>query len=425
MTMQYAAREFGRKDTSRADDHSELAAVMAALTKRDAEIQAFATKATAEIKDTGKIAAETKAALEKIAGEGSALQERMLAVEQKLARRGPAGPAVKSLGAQFVESDDFKALASKGRGIARMNVKTVGTITSDPNGLEDSPAVSGGAGAAIVPHRLPGILTPATRAFTIRDLILPGRTSSNSIEYVKEVGFNNSAAPVAEGAERAQSDLTLDLVTTPVRTVGHWFAASRQVLSDVPALMSYIDGRATYGLKLVEETQLLKGNGSGQNLHGLVPQAATFKQSVYSGSSDSFIDTIRRSILQCRVAEYAPSFVVLNPIDWCSIEMVRDSTGRYIMVPVPTNGADMRLWRLAVVETNAMTSGEFLVGATMGAQVFDREDAAIEVSTEHSDFFVKGLCAIKADERLALAVYRPESFVHGYFDLDASPSLND
>src|SRR5690606_4239740 len=108
--------------------------------------------------------------------------------------------------------------------------------------------------------RLPGIIRPGEREFTIRDLLLPGTTSSNSIEYVKEVGFTNAAAPVAETTDKAQSDITFDLETAPVRTIAHWFAASKQVLSDVPALMSYIDGRARYGLKMEEEGQLLAGN---------------------------------------------------------------------------------------------------------------------------------------------------------------------
>jgi HK97 family phage major capsid protein len=416
MTMHTAPGRYRVKDTSRADDHIELKSVLDALEKRDAEIKTFAEKASAEIKSTGQMATETKAALEKLSAGGAELSDRLMAVEQKLARRSVGGMATKSVGERFVESDGFKSLIEGKSSKAQLSVKaTITSATTD---------AAGSVGDAIVADRQPGIVADPNRQFTIRNLLLPGRTASNAIEYVEEVGFTNSAATVAEGAARAQSDLQFELKTSNVRAIGHWFAASREVLADVPQLMSYINGRALYGLKYAEETQLLKGNGTGTNLKGILQVASAYKESIYTKSGDTVIDTIRRAILQCRVAEYAPTFVVLNPIDWCDIEMTKDSQDRYLLVPIPTTGADMRIWRLAVVETNAMTSGEFLVGATMGGQVFDREDAMVEVSTEHAEFFTTGLVAIKAEERLGLVISRPESFVHGQFSLGDSPTVN-
>ncbi|MER9493441.1 phage major capsid protein [Mesorhizobium sp. M0320] len=416
--MTIHSREFRRKAAGdRLDDQNEFKSVMDALKARDTEIQTFATKASEEIKTHGKVLDETKASLTKLSTDGASLQDRLLQVEQKLSRRSFDTPEVKSLGAQFTESDDFKALQSKGRGTARFNIKanTLTSLTTD---------AAGSVGDAIVPQRLPGILQPAQRELTIRDLLLPGRTSSNSIEYVKETGYTNSAAMVAETGPRAQSDLKFDLVTTNVRTIGHFMAASKNILADIPMLQSYIDTRMRYGLKAEEEDQILAGDGTGQNLNGLITQASLFSQTTYStAGTDTKIDTIRRACLQVRIAEYKPTFVVLNPIDWADIELSKDSTGRYLWVNVQVGGT-MQIWRLAVVETTAITDGEFLVGASMGGQVFDREDAAVSVSTEHEDYFTNGKVAILAEERLALVVSRPESFVRGYFELGSSPILN-
>ena len=72
------------------------------------------------------------------------------------------------------------------------------------------------------------------------------------------------------------------------------------------------------------------------------------------------------------------------------------------------------MWKLPVVDTNSIPAGKFMVGAMdMGAQLFDREEAAVEVSTEDGDNFRTNMVTIRAEERLALAVYRPESFVYG------------
>lgn len=404
------------KAADRVGDHMEMKEVMEALKKRDAEITTFAQKASEEIKNLGAMSTETKSALEKLSTSGTELQERLLNVEQKLARRQIGTPEAKSLGKQFTESDQFKGLVNGNTEKARFEVKaTITSATTD---------TAGSAGDLIVPDHRPDILQPAQRELTIRDLLMPGTTASNAIEFVQETGFNNGAAPVAEGGTKPQSDLKFELLTTPVRTIAHWFAASKQVLSDVPLLMSYINTRAIYGLKLVEEGQILTGDGTGQNLLGVIPQAADFSQSTLSvTATDTKIDTLRRASLQVRLAEYRPTFAVLNPIDWADMELTKDSEGRYIWINVQQGGT-MVMWRLNVIETTAVDPGEFLVGATMGAQVFDREMAAIEVATQHANFFTENLVAIRAEERLALAVNRPECFVHGYFDLGASPTLN-
>ena len=403
-------RELQRKNSGeRADNQIELKALNDSLAKRDTEIKSWCEKATEEIKSLGQSSTETVQALQKLSEGGTETQARLLEVEQKLARR--AGNAddeqIKSIGASFTDCEDFQSLVKKGRGIARMALKAVTSITSLTTG-------TGGVGVGIVPDRLQGIIGSPERPMTIRNLIMPGRTASNSIEYVRESGFQNMAAMVAEGAAKPQSDLSFDLVTTTVKTLAHWIKASKQILADIPMLQSYIDGRLRYGLMYVEEQQILAGDGTGQNLLGLIPQATAFNEALRV-AGDTPIDLLRRSILQTRIAEYRASAIVLNPIDWAGIELQKDNTGQYLWVNIATGG-EPKMWRLPVVDTNAMPAGKFMVGAfDMAAQVFDREDANVEVSTEDGDNFTKNMVTIRAEERLGLAVFRPQSFVYGSF----------
>lgn len=402
-------RQMQRKEHS--DDKVQLKAVTDLLDQRDQEIKAFAEKANKEIKEHGTILADTKTVLDGLVKDGLGLQDRLQDIEQKLARRFAANDPTdsKSVGEELSDSEDFKALQTRGRGIARIGRKAVTNITSATTG-------TGGVGVGIQPTRVPGIVADPERQFVIRDLIMPGRTGSNAVEFVQESGFQNMAAIQAtEGAAKAQSDISFALKTTNVVTIAHWFRASKQVLSDIPLLQSYINGRAIYGLKYKEEEQILAGNGVGGNMLGLIPQASAFKNALRK-AGDTKIDTLRRAILQVRIAEYRASAIALNPVDWADIELTKDSTGSYIWVNVQEGGAQ-RLWKLPVVDSNAVPEGEFLVGAmNIAAQIFDREEAAVEVSTEDGDNFRTNMVTIRAEERLAMAVYREESFVHGEFD---------
>ena len=242
---------------------------------------------------------------------------------------------------------------------------------------------------------------------------MPGTTDSNAVSYVREKGFTNNAGPQAsEGAKKAQSTLQFEEMTTSVKTVAHYVKASRQVLDDASMLQSYINGRLTYGLKLKEEQQLLNGDGTGGGIQGIMNVAQAFADPA-SMKNYTIIDQLRLALLQVVIAEYPSNGFVLNPIDWAKIELEKDTTGRHI-IGNPQNLAQPTLWGVPVVQTKAITAGDFLTGSfDLGAQIFDRQQSGIAVSTENEDDFVKNLVTILCEERLALAIYRPEAFVKG------------
>lgn len=395
------------------DDPNDIKTLLSAeLEKRDNALTALITKANDEAAKAGKVSADTLVAINATVKANADLVTRLEGLEVELAdikTRKAGGPeARKSVGTQMVESEEFTELVKRGRGTAMLRLKAVNTINSVTG------ATTGDAGSAVYSDRLPGILTPAIHQLRIRDLLLPGRTSSNSIEYIRESGYQNMAASILEGALKPQSDLTFARAVASVTTLGHWVRATMQILADAPALQSYIDMRMMYGLKLVEDAQLLAGDGTGENLLGLIPQATAFNTAL-TKTGDTKIDTIRKAILQVRIALYQASAIVMSPNDWADIELQKDNYGRYIWVNVTLGGAP-QLWRLPVVDSDAMPDGTFLVGAfNIAAQIFDREDANVQVSTEDQDNFVKNLVTIRCEERLALIVFRPEAFVYGAF----------
>jgi HK97 family phage major capsid protein len=407
------AREFGRKGAGDGEAEREFEAAVKDLTKATDEVKRFAEKTESEMKSLGDATAETKKSADDALIKMNEVGDRITELEQKMARRGNTEQgAAKSIGQMIVESDDVKSfLAGSRKGGVAVAVKAIiSALTTDADGS---------AGDLIVADRQPGIVTPPQRRMTIRSLLTPGRTSSNSIEYVKETGFTNSAATISEtaGGTKAQSEIKFDEVLSPVTTIAHFVLATKQILDDVPMLQSYIDGRLRYGLAIREEEQLLLGGGTGTDLNGIYTQATAYSAPLVPTAAGDLtkIDVIRLAMLQAVLAEFPASGIVMSPIDWADIELTKTDDGAYLFAN-PQGGSDPRLWRLPVVETPAMTVDKFLVGAfQLGAQIFDREDANVMISTEDSDNFRKNLVTIRAEERLGLAVYRPEAFIKGDF----------
>ena len=335
------------------------------------------------------------------------MSARLSELEQKNARSGGNEPdAVKTLGSALSSDEGIKTvLESTSSGYtARVNMKaTITSLTTD---------AAGSAGALVSPDRRGGILAMPERRLSIRDLLTQGRTSSNTVSYVRETGFTNATASKAEGEAFDYSDLKFDEVHTTVRTIGHLMKASKNILADAPQLESFVNNRLVYGLKEVEDRQLLNGDGSGNNLHGILPQASAFADPA-SLAKYTIIDQLRLAMLQATLAQYPATGIVLNPIYWAKLELEKDTTGR-MLIGNPQNGATPMLWRLPIVETTALAAGTFLVGAfKMGAQLFDREEVGVDVAFENKDDFEKNLVTFKCYERLALAVYRPEAFIKG------------
>ena len=170
-------------------------------------------------------------------------------------------------------------------------------------------------------------------------------------------GFTNAAKVVAEGTAKPYSDIEFATKITPVTTIAHMFKASKQILDDFAQLQSTVDAEMRYGLKYVEEQEILFGDGTGVHLHGIVPQASAFVE------SQNGIDDLRLAMLQAQLARFPASGHVLHFIDWAKIELTKDSLGRYILAN-PASLTGPTLWGLPVVATEAAAfQGKFLTGA--------------------------------------------------------------
>lgn len=392
---------------------NDIETINASLKQVGDQIKSQAEQAQKDVKAHAQLSQETRAKVDELLTKQGELQANLQAAEQKLAKIENGGiglAAPQSLGQQFTDNEEFKAWAQ--RPGARFSMGINAAIDSGTNS----------AGDLIVPDRVPGIVAAPMRRLTIRDLIQWGRTTSNSIEFVRELLFTNNAAPVSENPTglKPESNITFEADSVPVVTIAHWIHASKQVLADVPMLQSYIDGRLRAGLKLKEEDQLLNGSGVGLNLDGIFTQATAYVQP--SGASvvnETQIDRLRLAMLQVELSEYSPDGIVLNPVDWTNIELLKTSSEHAYMFSNPRTTNAPGLWGRNVVTTTAMQQADFLVGVFGGGlavQGWDRQDITLSIATQDDRDFVKNMVKLLVEECLGLTVYRPAAFVKGDFD---------
>jgi HK97 family phage major capsid protein len=396
-------------------------AIKDALTAHGAEVKTLITKFEDDIKRFGSVQDGTKEAIAKLNIDGTqvfakvktleeqkaVLEARLLDLEQKWLTRGPGGAAArpKSVGEQFCESEEWKEFATKGR---------TAKLTSKPFAVKNITSITSSAGGGVIPEYLPTPVIPPFQPLTVRDLLDTGTTESNLIEWVRELVFTNNADVVSEGVLKAQSNITYERLNVPVTTIAHYFRASKQILADFKQLATLINNRATFGLKQAEETQILFGDGTGENLQGIVPQATGY---AFAGptTNDTQIDVIRHAMLQVQLAFYPTTGIVMSPTDWHNLTLTKDTLHRYLYAN-PGSTTPAMLWGVPVVECFNFQPGDFMVGAfKLAATLFDREQAQILVSTEDQDNVIRNLVTILCEERLALAVTRPAAFIYGAF----------
>jgi HK97 family phage major capsid protein len=342
----------------------------------------------------------------------------------------------KSIGDMFVNSPEFKSLQGGKNGANMVTPwQTQASLTS--YGVKDvySALPSGNPGAFGTIQRDP-IVTPPTRTKRVRDLFPTRTTTAAVIEYFRQLGFTsagggtNNASSVAERngsafAAKPQSGMVFVGEQAPVRTLAHWEAAHRNVLADEPQLRSIIDNELMYGLRLLEDDQILNGDGTGENLQGVLTttgiQEYAWSDGAHAPVADTKADALRRAATLSFLSYYEPTGIVMHPNDWEDIELTKDLNGQYLVAVSIAMGGEPKLWRIPVIDTPAIAEGTALVGAFgTGAQLYDREQASIRISEQHADFFVRNAIVVLAEQRLALAVKRPESFVK--VDFDAAPT---
>jgi HK97 family phage major capsid protein len=338
----------------------------------------------------------------------------------------------KTFGELFVESEGYKDFVGRfaKNGIIPNAVKGV---QSNPFQIDSKALITGASATSAGAAVRNDLYAPITdlvgeRELTVRDLVTVGSTDSDTVEYVRVTGKTNAAAPTAEatssatigdgtggtttaaaGGLKPESALTLEVVSTSVKTIAHWIPMTKRAASDAGQVRTLVDNFLRYGLNEELEDQILNGSGAGENFTGILQSGVSTV-----GSAGTDIDAIVDAIRTVRVTgRRRPTGLVIHPNDWYSTGflLAKDLQNNYL-VGDPRASVDQlnQLWGLQVVVSEAITENTALVGDFRQAVLWEREGVDVMVSDQHADFFTRNLLAILAEMRAAFGVLDPQGF---------------
>lgn len=341
------------------------------------------------------------------------LARQLLELQQNGLKRQDQKPEVKSVGDLFVESAGFKAMADGSCRAARFEVAEKAVEFKDA----ENPIVTP-TGGIVQAYRRPGILAGAFRPLTIESLFPTIPVATNAYEYVQENEAKNvnGAAFVAEGAQKPFGSTNFELKQGTISTIAHLARVSKQLMADAPALVAYINQRLVYGIDLVVEDELVKGDGSTNHLGGIFKEGnftdhGATKEDL--GANATLMDLILFAKTKVEQAFYRPNVILMNPVDWSSMMMQKNKSGDYYLGH-PASVAPKALWGLPVWATPAIEKGKFMVGDfTQAATLWTRQGLTVEMFEQDVDNVQKNLVTIRAERRLGFGVERPAALCGG------------
>lgn len=320
-------------------------------------------------------------------------------------RLSPGEQFVRVMGSEKSEKIEHRNMVSDSDGVEVRNLLT-STATGTP------------AAGLFAPVGSPQLyVPPRRRRLFVRDLLDVVPTNLNSIPYIRELNAatnETGATAVAEASAKPEVTMEFERDDAPIRKLAAWVQATEEILEDAPIVRGYIDGRLAYMLMLREESQVIgvgAGGGNAPNIKGILDFTGV------QTNSGLFYDGVGTSIGKIEVVDGDADGVVANPTDYWAAVTDRHATfydGNAFGSGgnAPFGAPQLTAWGLPVVRSRSLASGTAIVGSWgLGATLFERRGTTIRTTDSHASLFVSNTWIILAEERVGLAVHRPDFFV--------------
>jgi HK97 family phage major capsid protein len=327
----------------------------------------------------------------RIAGELKAMQETPVKEKGHASLRS-------ALQAAFEEkAEELKVAASADQSKTfSINLKAVDTM---------SVASTIGSGATQVSiTQDTGVISPIRkRELSYLAAVSIGSIGTNRAMWIEETDEEGTPIMLAEGATKTQLDVQYIEKTEAVKKIAVTGKVTTELMADIPQLISHIENNLMKRMDIVLEDQLLTsaGTGIGDNLVGMETKATAFSAGALAASVDDAneLDVLEAIALQVKLAFGNPEAIFVHPSTVATMKLIKDTAGRPVWKDYVTINGDLVVSGLRVIETTAITAGDFVGGDTKVMNVLKRSELGIQIGLDGNDF-TKNLKTMLLEKRL-------------------------
>jgi len=314
--------------------------------------------------------------------------------------------------------DKIQELSSKG-GVISLEVKAAGTMTINGD-------YSGGVIALTELEQ--GVTRIVRRAPFLRQIVNAGVTLSKYITYIEQSNPEGGAEMTAEGALKSQADFDLVERQAVTQKITAFIKVSKEMISDLPFMQREINTELMELVALKLDAQILSGDGTGNNLVGILENAIPWAVGSFAGqvAVPNQLDVLRVAIAQIETALFQPNYIVMHPTDVAKFDVTKTTYGEYTqpMIYTDLNGVK-RYNGIEIIVNTGIDVDTFLVGDFTKSNLRVREEMNIQVGFVNDDF-TKNLFTVLCEARATHYVKTNHygAFVSGNFT-DAIVALLD
>lgn len=315
-----------------------------------------------------------------------------------------------SIGETIVKAVSEKIDALKGEGRS-ISLETKTTINADYSGTQALTTLE------------PGVSRMVRKRILLQTIVNAANVTSKYIKYVSQT-LQSSVGMIAEGGDKTLGNVQYIEVSVEVKKIAGIIKVSKEMLEDLAFMQNEINTDLMASVREELENQLLTGDGTGNNMKGILEFAVDFDAGDLAGTvtAANISDVIRAAAAQIEGADFFPTHVVLNPTDLAKIQLTKTTQGEYtypIFLTDPLTGTQS-IYNLIVVSSNFITAGTLLVADMSKSNLRVRENMNITVGYSNDDFS-KNMVSIICEARAAHYIKKNE--VRAFVKADVATAI--